>query len=1510
LAEAPLEEKLSAWRRAAGAEWLQSIARNWPLLLLIILVVGAGLRFHGLDWDQPSGAAQPLQMHPDERALSFVGDRVDWPESIRGYFDTAQSPLNPYNAGTPSYVYGTFPLFLVKAVATLAGDDPAGPGNSYDATAIWGRRVTAAVDVATIAVVFALGAYLFGVRPGLLASGLYAFAVLPTQLAHFFTMDPYVTFFGALTLLLSAMLIRAEGRRDVTLLMAGLGLAVGLGLASKVTAWPLAIGPVFAIGIRIGLRSDRLGLRWRGERYRPGGDIAYDIAVLAMVGIIALMAFRVAQPYTFTGPNIWDVGINPQWRADIEGEVQRQSGDANFPPFVQFAGRTAFLTPLRNMVLFGLGPGLGVASWVALTAGAVLIFKRREMAFVLPVVIAAAIFSFQGPRFVAFMRYFLPMYPVLCVAAGWGLVAAWRAARTWEPARAPWPWRTVRWRPGTTAMRWASGTSIAVVLATTVFWATAFQNVYWSEHPRIQASQWIFDNLPPGTTITSEIWDDSLPYTLPGQEWGQYPIIELAPYDPDSPEKIRRLVYGAPGSTGSGLVNADYVSISSNRIRQSAPRLEREYPATTRYYELLDSGELGFELVQTFTVRPSFLGIRINDASAEESFTVYDHPEVRIYRKTETFDPERALRLLHEAHPERAFDMLPKQGTSNGLNFTEEQARVQQSGGTFTDVFSEDGWASNAPWFWWLAWIQLAAFATVPWATWLFRALPDRGYGLSKLLGIATVSLATWLLVAWGVADFSGGLVWRVFGAVVLAGLAGGVLRRAALQAEVRKHWHSWVALEAIFLVAFFAFLSLRLWNPDLWHYPQGGEKPMDLAYLTAVARSTQMPPYDPWFAGGTMNYYYMGWFVLAVPMRALRIVPEIAFNLGVPTFAALAATVAASTAHNLAGLATRMGQRLRDGRGWVAPVAVAVAGAVLLVGIGNLDGGHQTVERLQAVNDWGFLEGVPVLGGAVGIVGGLYQWLFQGADLPPFDWWRSSRVHFGSIDITEFPYWTFLFADLHPHLMGLPFFGAVIALSLAYIASTMRGLTRQAWVLAVALGLALGLVRMVHTWDLPAAVIIAAGGIGAGQWLRCGRWDLRWWQGVAHLVLVAVVLVVAFLPFTRHFEVFNSGVVRSPETTKPQQYFAQFGLFLAVAVAFVALRYHELYAERIWRHGPRAAAAVLRGRMELLLAMLLGTGLVAVAWILGYAVLAASAVVLVLLLHLAWRDFQSADPNIGRLMATLLLALAFAIAAGVDAVTVRNDIERMNTVFKFYMQAWQLFAVASAFAGWYVISALWYVRDRAPLPRPGREWAAVTVAVAGVLLLYASSIFVFAGTPVRQNARFADLSPTLDGLAYMEQAVYTDSRGREGALPVETRLADDEPLIRWLRKNVEGSPVIVEAVGPLYHWAGRISVNTGLPAVIGWDWHQTQQRWDYGRLVQERRSATQAFYVNPDTRAAELYLRKYNVSYVVVGTQEHAFGTPAGLAKFDSMAALTEVFRDGNYAIYRVDQSQIEPPL
>ncbi|GIW19215.1 MAG: hypothetical protein KatS3mg064_2372 [Tepidiforma sp.] len=1492
----PARGRLAALRSGPIARLL-----TWQAGLAAVLLLGAVLRFHGLGWDRPAEAAYPLQMHPDERFLSLVANRIDWPGSVGGYFDTARSPLNPYNDGeTNSYVYGTFPLFLVKAVATLRGDDPPGPGNSYAATVVSGRQVTAAFDALAILLVFLLGSALGSRRLGLLAALLYALAVLPTQLAHFWAMDPYLNVFALLTLLLSVHWVRAEGPRAWWLAI-GFGASIGLATACKVNGAIFAAIPVLAFAVRIALYDlRRLAARWDGSEPPPRHGSAWlsDLSMLCLAGAVSLLVFRVAQPYAFAGPHVWDFALNQRWWDDIQRERDFQQGNVDYPPFIQFAGTTPFLTALRNITLWGLGPVLAAAAFAGLIAAAVRTARSRDLVLVLPLAFALLLFGFWGPRFVAFMRYFLPMYPVLCLFAAWGLLQLLERSR----AGLSLPRGRVRVSLPPPRARVLAFAALAIVLGASAWWALAFQRVYLEEHPRIAATRWVYANVPPGSAITTEIWDDPVPWDLPGRPRA-YRLVELDMYRTDSPEKIRDLVFGVPGDPAkAGLAGADYVAVTSNRIRDSVTKLEREYPATIRYYQLLESGDLGFQRVATFTVHPSFLSISVDDSGAEESFTVYDHPEVRIYRKTAAFDPARAYALLSEARPEAAVNLLPRQGRSNGLQFTAAEAEIQQSGGTFADVFDAPGWMNRTAWVWWLLWLQAASLAAVPWVTWLFRPFAGRGYGLAKLFGPLAVVLFTWMAVAWGPFHFSKGLAWAAFAAVLAGGVAVGLLRRSALRDDLRGQRRNWLAAEAVFLLAFAAFLLLRMANPDLWHHPQGGEKPMEVAYFTAVVRSTILPPYDPWFAGGSLNYYYMGWFYLAVPVRAFGILPEYAFNLGVPTFAATAAAAAFAIISGLVGAAAPSIAAVR--RRAAEPLLAGAFAAFLLVAIGNLDAAHQWVERLQALNQWSFASGTPVLGGAVGFAGGLWRWLFGGAQLPPFDWWRSSRVHFGSFDITEFPYWSFLFADLHPHLMGIPFFVSLAGTGAALALSAARGDRLRPWVLAAVAGLFIGLIRTVHTWDFPTAALLAAGAIALAGLLAPGSAERRAWTVLGQLALAGLVAAAAFAPYNARFETFDPGITRAPATTPLHQFVVQYGVFLALTAAFVALRCREELEARGFDPGRNPVLAVVAGRLELVSLAVFLAGLIAFTWPFGLATVAMALAALAFLMNLAWLDLRASERDVPRLIATLFLALAVAIAAGVDIVTLKNDIVRMNTVFKFSLQAWHLFALGGGYAAWYTVRGLVERARGAAVPARGAAGLALAALAAVVV---ASSLFLVSGTRARQEARFGDTPLTLNGFAFFEHGVFTEPRSdATPADDVTFRLDEDLPLIAWLRQNVEGSPVIVEAVGPLYRWTGRISQYTGLPAVIGWDWHQIQQRTDYAHLVQERRTDVQLFYTDPSTDRAERFLRKYDVRYVVVGTEERVHGTEAGLAKFAAMPALTEVFRDGPNVIYRVDQDRL----
>jgi uncharacterized membrane protein len=182
------------------------------------------------------------------------------------------------------------------------------------------------------------------------------------------------------------------------------------------------------------------------------------------------------------------------------------------------------------------------------------------------------------------------------------------------------------------------------------------------------------------------------------------------------------------------------------------------------------------------------------------------------------------------------------------------------------------------------------------------------------------------------------------------------------------------------------------------------------------------------------------------------------------------------------------------------------------------------------------------------------------------------------------------------------------------------------------------------------------------------------------------------------------------------------------------------------------------------------------------------------------------------------------------------------------------------------------------------------------IILVFACAVYPILATRTKVGLRFAPLPSSLDGMAYMAEATYRD-RERDLDLP------SDWQAIRWMMENVEGTPVILEGVAPLYHWGSRYSIYTGLPAVLGWDWHQKQQRWGYQERVDARQRDVNRFYGTPDQELAWRILREYDVRFIVVGGLERAYYPAAGLAKLDQMIGngLEVAYHQGSVTIYEV---------
>jgi YYY domain-containing protein len=286
----------------------------------------------------------------------------------------------------------------------------------------------------------------------------------------------------------------------------------------------------------------------------------------------------------------------------------------------------------------------------------------------------------------------------------------------------------------------------------------------------------------------------------------------------------------------------------------------------------------------------------------------------------------------------------------------------------------------------------------LPWALLLFRPLADGGAGLAPALGLLLVGYLAWIGASLRWTTFSAGTVLLITLAVGLAGWLT-LSRRPLPLADLMPRRPAILTTFAIFIVAFAVALLLRLANPDLWQPWLGGEKPMEGSFLSAVLRSAYFPPYDPWFSGGYINYYYFGFVLVGIPIKLSGVAPVIAFNLAVVTLYAIVAAGLASLgqtlAQALAGRDRPPSTRLVSGIGAFA--------AVLMLGIGNVDGFIQVVQR-------------------------------QLGTLERFDFWRSSRAI--QYVITEFPYFSFLFADLHAHVIAMPLACLMLGVALTLVLS------------------------------------------------------------------------------------------------------------------------------------------------------------------------------------------------------------------------------------------------------------------------------------------------------------------------------------------------------------------------------------------------------------------------------------------------------------------------------------------
>jgi hypothetical protein len=568
------------------------------IILIFVLVLAAILRLINIDWDRGNF------LHPDERFLNMSIQELKLPSSLSEYFDQKNSGLNPRNYGRDFFVYGNLPLSISKLTTNLLKQ------NSLEEITITGRLLSILADLMVIPIIYLIVLLLeknlkgegLKIHPDtkLWASLIYGLSVLPIQQAHFFTTDTFLNFF-----LISSFYFSLKyffEKKFFYLIVSGI--FWGLALASKISG-------IFILPLNLSIIS--LNHFWPIKKQFCQQSYKKNLSQVFLKTFIFFLtsyfALRLSSPYMFEHTSFLQVNLNSDFINNLKELKSYSSSDIWFPPAIQWMNRSVFFG-LKNLVIFGFGivasiftiKGIGY-----LIAKIIHLFKRgklqnKPLSLVLVLIWLGGFLIYYSQQFVQSIRYYLIIYPFLAIFAGLGITTFLKEKRS--------------------LLR---STIIVFFLG---LWPLMFISVYIQAHPRIQASEWIYQNIPNESLILTEYWDDTLPLHLTDFQ-KHYETYRLPVFAQDNEQKWLEI--------DSALTKADYYILSSNRAWASIIRVPEKYPQMSKFYQNLLDGQSNYQLVAEFHSYPSlkYLGIPIDlqDSWADEAFTVYDHPQVLIFKK-------------------------------------------------------------------------------------------------------------------------------------------------------------------------------------------------------------------------------------------------------------------------------------------------------------------------------------------------------------------------------------------------------------------------------------------------------------------------------------------------------------------------------------------------------------------------------------------------------------------------------------------------------------------------------------------------------------------------------------------------------------------------------------------------------------------------------------------------------------------------------------------------------------
>ena len=806
-------------------------------------------------------------------------------------------------------------------------------------------------------------------------------------------------------------------------------------------------------------------------------------------------------------------------------------------------------------------------------------------------------------------------------------------------------------------------------------------------------------------------------------------------------------------------------------------------------------------------------------------------------------------------------------------------------------------WLLQESWYvlhWWLL-ITLAGIAVIPliWS-WL-KNFSDRGVLLARTLGVVLIVGLFWLLVCFGFLKNEAGSIALCWLLVFVSCLIYFNTNHQLQKSEWITWWHQnkfiFICGEIVFLVLLFGWALFRARIQDF----ASTEKPMELMLLSAINNSVHFPPNDAWLSGYSISYYYFGFLISSSLAKLSGVSNAIAFDLTSAAWLGLSGITIYGTCYNLIrwqkNNSESLGSSNSNSYTYILGALLAVYFALLL------SNGHYLLIELpfqRGLASPGYLQFMDAKDRCEGS-GTRYWWWFAAARTivdrtPDYEKDCNPDTHIEVID--EFPAFSFLLGDNHPHIYGIPI--AVLMMSLAWHRYTNKSPPSNQDNLIY--GVCLGAQLCTNAWDAPIYLILLISAETLRNW-RIASHSLLTAKNVKQIVKFSIKLFVIMLlfasPLLLNIRSQASGLLPNLENpTRFQQLWVMFTpFFILFSILFFYLFFYSLRYSLIQIRGWRFATFMTACIVLLLffLSVMLGIAyrndklqIILNSFVdrriqLEYALSIVYLTIGILFLFLYLYLFRTLYPN--HIFTLSLVIAGFTLILIPEFVFVRDLFgTRMNTIFKFYFQAWLLFSVAAAYGSYHMLFNY------------SKHMLVVGSSIFFVLLiLLIGSIYL----PTGILSRIREAQSTNITLGNIRTSV-TESDLQLGSC-LSDHFVDREIVL------VEGIPGLGERRSYNINY-GRIATITGIPTVIAWEPHQHQWRGDsYFLTGGNRTDDIDSLYSSENWQETRELIQRYQIDVIIWGSQEQfTYGASAEVKFAENLTAFClQEHEDGRSLAY-----------